>query len=133
MNSRRQFIRITSLGASAIIFGGGAFKAMSEITSNEAKNLKVNLKRTPTYCEVCFWKCAGWVYTNEKGEIWKVIGNEDDPNCNGRFCPRGTGGIGMYYDKDRLKQPLLRVGQKGDQTFKEVSWDEAFDFIATKM
>ena len=133
MNSRRQFIRITSLGASAIIFGGGVFKAMSEVTSLEAKNLKVNLKRTPTYCEVCFWKCAGWVYTNEKGEIWKVIGNVDDPNCNGRFCPRGTGGIGMYYDKDRLKQPLLRVGKKGHQTFKEVSWDEAFDFIATKM
>ncbi|MCF7843095.1 MAG: hypothetical protein K9N11_09645, partial [Lentisphaeria bacterium] len=48
-------------------------------------------KRTPTYCEVCFWKCAGWVHHNEDGKIWKITGNEEDPHCNGRFCPRGTG------------------------------------------
>ncbi len=64
----------------------------------------------------------------------KVVGNDDDTNCNGRFCPRGTGGIGMYYDEDRLKTPLMRVvGDDGKQTYKEVSWDEAFDFIADRM
>ena len=66
-----------------------------------------SLTRTPTYCEVCFWKCAGWVYKNEQGDIWKIIGNDEDYNCNGRFCPRGTGGVGMYYDEDRLKTPHM--------------------------
>lgn len=47
--------------------------------------------------------------------------------------PRGTGGVGMYYDTDRLKKPLLRVGERGQQTFKEVSWDEALQYIADKM
>lgn len=89
--------------------------------------------RTPTYCEVCFWKCAGWVYKNEEGKIWKIVGNDEDQNSNGRFCPRGTGGVGMYYDEDRLKTPLMRVGEKGDQSFKAVSWDEAFDYIADKL
>ena len=64
--------------------------------------------RTPTYCEVCFWKCAGWVYKDEKGAIKKIIGNNEDLNCNGRFCPRGTGGVGMYYDEDRLRTPLIQ-------------------------
>ena len=41
--------------------------------------------------------------------------------------------MGAYTDPDRLKQPLLRVKQGGKQGFKEVSWDEAIDFIATKM
>ena len=40
--------------------------------------------------------------------------------------PRGTGGVGMYYDNDRLKNPLIRVDERGEQSFKEVSWDEAF-------
>ncbi len=66
--------------------------------------------------------------------IKNSIGNDDDTNCNGRFCPRGTGGVGMYYDEDRLKTPLMRVvGDDGKQTYKEVSWDEAFDFIADRM
>ena len=134
MTSRRQFIRITFFGAGALAAGGGAIKAMTGFTPDEAKNLKVNLTRTPTYCEVCFWKCAGWVYKNDKGEIWKVVGNDDDENCNGRLCPRGTGGVGMYYDTDRLRTPLIRVtGSDGKQTFREASWDEALGVVAEKL
>lgn len=133
-NNRRDFIKITSLSAAGLVFGGqyvhSAMKAVGQLGANAGNGPL----RTPTYCEVCFWQCAGWVYKNEEGQIQKVTGNDDDQNCNGRLCPRGTGGVGMYYDEDRLKAPLLRVtGPDGKQTFKEVSWDEAFDFIAEKM
>ena len=89
--------------------------------------------RTPTYCEVCFWKCAGWVYKNDQGDIWKIIGNDDDPHCNGRFCPRGTGGVGMYYDEDRLKTPLIRREIGGKQVYEEATWEEALDHIALNL
>jgi thiosulfate reductase/polysulfide reductase chain A len=91
--------------------------------------------RYPTYCEVCFWKCAAWTYTDNNGKILKVIGNENDPHCNGRLCPRGTGGVGMYYDSDRLTHPLIRVKGIGgaEDTFRQASWDEAFDLVASKM
>ncbi len=89
--------------------------------------------RLPTYCEVCFWKCAAWAYMDEKGKLSKLIGNDSDPHCNGRLCPRGTGGIGMYFDEDRLTSPLIRVTENGKQTYRKASWDEALDFIASKM
>ena len=90
--------------------------------------------KTPTVCEVCFWNCAGWVYADKEGNIKKIIGNDIDPHSNGRLCPRGTGGIGMYYDNDRLKKPLIRVtDRKGKQEFKEASWEEAFDVIVKGM
>ena len=57
----------------------------------------------------------------------------DDPQCNGRLCPRGTGGVGMFSDPDRLKTPLIRVTNGGEQTYREASWDEALNFIAAKM
>lgn len=91
-----------------------------------------SLTRTPTYCEVCFWKCAAWAYTNEDGEIVKLIGNDIDPHCFGRLCPRGTGGVGMYSDNDRLKTPLIRTTVDGEQTFREATWEEALDLIATR-
>jgi len=122
------------MGAGVLVAGTAAFKVIKSLSSpEEVKKLVVDLKRTPTYCEVCFWKCAGWVYKTSEGKIWKIIGNDEDQNCNGRFCPRGTGGVGMYYDEDRLKTPLLRVGERGKQVFKEVSWDEAFTYIADKL
>jgi len=130
--TRRDFIKISSLSAAGIF--AGAKYLQSAIPGNSTKLSEIgnfNIQRTPTYCEVCFWKCAGWVHKNEDGSIKKIVGNDDDTNCNGRFCPRGTGGIGMYYDEDRLKTPLIRVtGKDGKQTYREASWDEAFDVIA---
>ena len=134
MTSRRDFIKISALGAGALAMTSGAYGAMKLFSSpEEATKLKVDLRRTPTYCEVCFWKCAGWVYKTSEGKIWKIIGNEEDQHCNGRFCPRGTGGVGMYYDEDRLKTPLIRVKERGKQVFREASWDEALDYISVKM
>ncbi len=134
--TRRDFIKISSLSAAGIVVGGKYLhSAIPGFSNNQLKDIgTLDLKRTSTYCEVCFWKCAGWVHKNEDGSIKKIVGNDDDTNCNGRFCPRGTGGVGMYYDEDRLKNPLKRVvDADGKQTYKEVSWDEAFDFIAEKM
>ncbi|MCF8297627.1 MAG: molybdopterin-dependent oxidoreductase [Saprospiraceae bacterium] len=134
MKTRREFIKISALSAGGLMAAGasyGAYKWVDEkIASSDSE---MELHRTPTYCEVCFWKCAGWVYKNEEGKIWKIIGNDEDPHCNGRFCPRGTGGVGMYYDEDRLKTPLIRTGERGNQTFREASWDEAFTYIAEKL
>lgn len=136
--SRRTFIKISAMGVGGLALTTTAFGSISnEILSEDnilAKSAK-NLKRTPTYCEVCFWKCAAWAYTDDKNNIKKIIGNENDPHCNGRLCPRGTGGVGMYADEDRLKTPLIRVkGANGEEdTFRKASWEEALDLIAKNM
>lgn len=119
------------LGTAATM--GVAFDWATGSVTHEAFPISTHTTRTPTYCEVCFWKCAGWVTKNDQGDIWKIEGHEADPHCNGRLCPRGTGGVGMYYDNDRLKHPMIRVEEGGKQVFKKASWDEAFEVIAGKM
>ena len=40
----------------------------------------------------------------------------------------------MVYDEDRLKTPLIRVTKAdGTQDFREASWEEALDLVASKM
>jgi len=54
MTSRRDFIKISALGAGVLAMTRGTFGAAKLFASpDEAKKLKVDLKRTPTYCEVC--------------------------------------------------------------------------------
>ncbi|HRF40077.1 MAG TPA: molybdopterin-dependent oxidoreductase, partial [Saprospiraceae bacterium] len=132
MASRRDFIKISGLGLLGLGVTGGAWSVLRASTAWEDL-VAEGIRFSPTYCEVCFWKCAGWVYKNEKGDIQKVVGNDDDPHCNGRLCPRGTGGTGMYHDPDRLTTPLIRVTENGKQTFRKASWDEALNWIADKM
>lgn len=137
--NRRDFIKISALGTAGLIWGiwntrAGALAGMAEKAAGSPGWLSpADMKITPTYCEICFWKCAGWVHKNDRNEIWKITGNAKDPNCDGRFCPRGTGGVGMYHDGDRLKTPLIRTEERGMQTFREASWDEALQYIADKL
>jgi thiosulfate reductase/polysulfide reductase chain A len=134
MTNRRDFIRITAIGTGSIAFGGGLLQAARVFSgAGKAAGYGAGITRTPTYCEVCFWKCAGWVYKNDKDRIWKIVGNEEDQHCNGRLCPRGTGGVGMYYDEDRLKSPLIRVEERGKQIFRQAGWSEALEYIASRM
>lgn len=134
---RREFVKISLIGAGGVAVAGSLGYKLSQQLFGAKEGAQLGEEfanlRIPTYCEVCFWKCAGWVYTNSKGEIWKVVGNDLDPQCKGRLCPRGTGGIGMYTDEDRLKTPLIRVEENGKQTFREATWDEALEHIAVKM
>ncbi len=133
--TRRDFIKISSMGA------GGLAVATTPLLAWVPKFLKIDdvipddskAKRYPTYCEICFWKCAGWTYTDEKGKLLKIVGNDDDQHSNGRFCPRGTGGVGMYNDEDRLKKPLIREEKDGVQYFREAEWDEALDLISKRL
>jgi thiosulfate reductase/polysulfide reductase chain A len=125
--NRREFLKISgALGAAGVVPGllGGCATRPLPGTGVVATS--------PTVCNMCFWQCAGTLYQEDE-RPWKVVGHPDDPHCEGRLCTRGTGGIGAYLDADRLRQPLLRVGEGGEQRFKPVSWDEAFDYIARKM
>jgi len=131
--NRREFIRISSMGLGGFALANPMMSWLADSAANSKLGTGFLSSRTPTYCEVCFWKCAGWVHKKEDGTIWKITGNENDPHCNGRLCPRGTGGVGMYYDEDRLKTPLIRRTKGGEQVFEKVSWDEALTFIAERM
>lgn len=133
--SRRKFIKISALGLGGVAATTTAINLFASNSKSDAllyKDIAKKFNRTPTYCEVCFWKCAAWTHTDEEGTIQKIIGNETDPHCYGRLCPRGTGGVGMYNDEDRLKTPLIRTIVNGEPTFKEASWEEALDLIASK-
>ena len=133
--SRRKFIKISALGIGGLATSSGVFHllgANSILDATVKEQMSKKFTRSATYCEVCFWKCAGWVYKDEDGKITKITGNDEDTHCNGRLCPRGTGGVGMYTDEDRLKSPLIRTTIGGEQTYREASWEEALDLIASK-
>ena len=138
MKTRRQFIKISAVGAGVAALGLHSLKvkglSLFGEDSAEEPVSDEEMTATPTYCEVCFWKCAAWTYVDKKGRLRKIIGNKNDPHSNGRLCPRGTGGVGMYNDEDRLKTPLIRVTRKdGSQYFRKATWDEALDKVAGKM
>ena len=90
------------------------------------------VKKIATICEMCFWRC-GVLASVADGKVLRVEGNPDHPMTQGRLCARGNAGTALLYDRDRLKWPLMRIGNRGEGKFKRVTWDEALDFLANKL
>ncbi len=127
--SRRRFLKISAatVGAGvAVAHWQGA--APLTFAATPAKGVQT----VPTFCEMCFWRCAG-IATVRDGKLWKFEGNPVDPQSRGRLCPRGTAAIGSHYDPDRLQKPLIRRGERGKEQWTAVTWDEAFVYIAERM
>jgi thiosulfate reductase / polysulfide reductase chain A len=125
--SRRKFIQITGGTAGAAALAGGGFLMARGEDAKPSEQRQVH-----SFCELCFWKC-GITCTVKDGRVAKIDGHVSHPLSNGRLCPRGNGGTGALYDSDRLKKPLIRTGKRGDEKFKEASWEAALDYTAEKL
>lgn len=128
--SRRRFLKISA--ASVIAAGAAARATPAFARPSSPPSGDAGVRTVPTFCDICFWKCNA-IASVRDGQLWKIEGNPDDPLCRGRLCPRGTGGIGAHTDPDRLRAPLIRVSERGEERWKEVTWGEALDHIAAKM
>ncbi|MBI4811716.1 MAG: molybdopterin-dependent oxidoreductase [Ignavibacteriales bacterium] len=126
--SRRKFLKISGATIAVAATIGTVTKAIENAGDTKSKGIQ----KIPTFCDICFWKCGAIAYVRD-GKLWKIEGNPLDPLSRGRLCPRGTGGIGAYYDPDRLRAPLIRMQERGKEMWKEVTWDEALSYIADKM
>jgi thiosulfate reductase/polysulfide reductase chain A len=121
--SRRRFLKISASTLAA---------ATSACSLNPSSEKEKGLRTVATTCDVCFWKC-GVIATVRDGEIWKLEGNPIDPLSRGRLCTRGTAGMGMREDPHRLRAPMIRVGNRGEERWKTVTWDEALDYTAERI
>ncbi len=69
----------------------------------------------------------------ENGIAKKIYGNPHSLINNGTLCAKGASGLKLTYSRDRIKAPLLRTGQRGEDKWKEITWDEAVNYIVKKL
>jgi anaerobic selenocysteine-containing dehydrogenase len=85
-----------------------------------------------TTCGICQIGCGILAYLSE-GRVVKVEGDPSHPLNKGSLCPKGKASLEYLYHPDRLRQPLKRVGERGEGKWCRIDWEEALDIIARKM
>jgi formate dehydrogenase major subunit len=93
----------------------------------ESKSTKFDHK-TRTICTYCGVGCNLEVAT-KNGEILSIQAPIDAEVNSGHTCLKGRYAFKFYNHEERLRQPLI----KKNGEFKEVSWDEVYDFITAKL
>ena len=89
-------------------------------------------KIVKTCCRACIHNCGVLAHVRN-GRVVKLEGNPEYPMSKGTLCPKGLAGISALYHPNRNKYPLLRVGKRGENKWRRISWQEAIDRIARKM
>ncbi len=79
-------------------------------------------------CNICEATC-GLEIKYQKSKILSIKGDKNDPLSKGHICPKGVALQDVYYDKDRLKQPV----KKEKSGWKEISWKQAYNEVAAKI
>ena len=85
-------------------------------------------KTVRTTCTYCGVGCQLEVSVID-GEIKGIQAPETAEVNEGHTCLKGRFAFEFYNHAERLREPLIKKNGK----FKEVSWDEAYDFIASRM
>lgn len=129
--SRRQFLRGSAAVFAWAMLQRGAVTSRA-MAMGENNGVAKGVSWVPSVCEMCVWRC-GLIATVKEGRVVKLEGNPENPYSRGKLCPRGNAGLMLLYDPDRLKFPMIRVGERGSGQWRRVSWEEALDFTAENM
>ena len=79
-----------------------------------------------TTCPFCGCGCSICLETRD-GHVVRVVPGKESSVNKGTLCVRGSYGCDFVNSPDRLTKPLV----KRDNTFEEVSWEEALERVAT--
>ena len=124
--NRRDFLK-SAAAASAASAVGIAVPSNLAASSNEAQK---EWRWDKAACRFCGTGC-GIMLATKGGKIVAVKGDPAAPVNRGLNCIKGYFNAKIMYGSDRLKQPLLRMNDKGEfdkkGNFKPVSWERAFD------
>ena len=132
--SRRNFLKTTAAAmATASIPLSTALVSSSPLIAEARQITSADYgieKKTFLTCRMCAQNCPMVAYTRD-GKLVRIEANPNTPYPS--ICARGKSAAGALYDPQRIKTPLLRVGNRGEGKFKSISWNEALDIITNKM
>jgi anaerobic selenocysteine-containing dehydrogenase/Fe-S-cluster-containing dehydrogenase component len=126
---RRTFLKVTGIGSVAFAAGCSSetgetlfslVNAPDDMVTGEALWYASTCRECPAGC--------GVLAKNREGRVIKLEGNPDHPINRGRLCMRGQAALQSLYNPDRLKQPLLKDGEK----WHPISFEKATALIREK-
>ena len=128
--SRRSFIKSAAAASAVAAVTSAASGNFVEAHAEESASSEEKVIHTA--CRACISNCAVKV-TVRDGRVVHIEGDPIDPMSKGRICAKGGVGIQALYHPNRLKYPMKRVGERGENKWERISWDEALDTIADKL
>lgn len=83
-------------------------------------------------CRICYNNCGVLIHLKD-GEPFRIEGDPQNPMNKGRLCQKGLASLEYLNHPERLKHPLKRVGERGADDWKRITWNEALETVADQL
>jgi anaerobic selenocysteine-containing dehydrogenase len=136
---RRNFIKFVAGGIGGTLLSPLPWKLVDDITiwtqnwSWVPIPARGKISHVDTVCTLCPGACG--ITVRKVGDrVVSIEGRQDYPVNRGGICPLGMAGQQILYNEGiRWKSPMTRVGPRGSNTWKEISWKEAVDAVSARI
>jgi formate dehydrogenase major subunit len=129
-NTRRDFLKVSTLGGAALtLFGFDLAPAYAQL--GELKIARAS--ETRSTCPYCSVSCGIIIYTigdkakNVTPQVIHVEGDPDHPINRGTLCPKGASLEQDILNERRLLKPQVR--RPGSDHWEDIGWNQAIDEI----
>ncbi|OFW58659.1 MAG: hypothetical protein A2133_08040, partial [Actinobacteria bacterium RBG_16_64_13] len=134
--TRRQFLKGAGAVAGTAVVGsalGVAADKVLAVKTDSTRSLPVDRVVRTTCSPNCTGSCGQLAFVRD-GNIVKVQQAADYPDreYNPRGCMKGVSYHLLVHGPDRIKTPLVREGERGEGKFREATWEEVLDRIASE-
>lgn len=130
--TRRSFVKASALTGAAVAIGASMAGCMKETEQQEAPAEETDdgLVKMRTSCHGCIQVCPAIAYLKD-GVVVKLEGDKEAPVSRGSLCIKGLNELHTMYSPRRVLHPLRRAGERGENKWEVISWDEAIEEAAT--
>ena len=128
--SRRGFMKAAAATGAALTAAGSI--PLLETTDQAFAAGSVERVMHKTACHGCTNCCPVRVYT-EDGRVVKIEGDPDGPLNKGGVCLKCLSQIQAVYSPRHVLHPMKRVGERGENKWEAISWDEAVDLAGEQI
>lgn len=126
--SRRTFLKTTAAAGAVAAFGMSATPHLVETDQAWAES-DDEYEEIWTLCHACITNCPV-IAVMRNGRLIKIKGNKCAPINRGSVCVKGLSAPQALYHPNRNRYPMRRVGERGENKWERMSWDEALDYTA---
>jgi anaerobic selenocysteine-containing dehydrogenase len=107
--------------------------ALTEKTRGRATALNGPVSVVDTACPLDCPDSCSLAVSVQNGKLVTIDGSHRNPVTEGFICAKVRKFDGRVYGPDRLMNPGIRKGRKGEGRFERVTWDVALDHIVSRM
>lgn len=130
--NRREFLFYSGAATAGITLGEAGRRLLARADARASAWRGRGVERWATsVCRECPAACGIRVRLIDDVPV-KLEGNPKCPIARGRLCAKGQAAIESYFDPDRLTGPARRIGQRGENRWQPISWDEAVQLFASR-